>query len=309
MGGVAGQQDAAPAVGVGDAVVDPEARAPDQLLHPRGLGLGSAGVEQVLDEGDAGLPGRLVHGGDDAVQAAGQRGGHDQTGGREVQDDLVVGHPAGQPDVGQHERLGVRAAAEADPRALADGAVHAVGADQIGGVDDLPVVQGGGDAVGVLLDAAHPGGPDHLAAELVQTGQQVGLGVGLGDHQGVGVGGRQAVEGHRQQHPVAVADGEDRRVDAVRGQPVRHAVRLQDFQRAGVHDGGAGGVGAALLRVHDHDVPAVLGQDDRGGQPDGSGSDDEHLGVHGVSLVNGCWHDRKPAARRKSTHVGLQSLT
>ena len=70
-----------------------------------------------------------------------------------------VGVVARQVDVGEHERLLVAAAGEADARLLAHGAVHAVGADDVARADGVAVGERGGDAVGVLRDGGQHLGP------------------------------------------------------------------------------------------------------------------------------------------------------
>ena len=58
---------------------------------------------------------------------------------------------AAEPNVGEHERFGVRATLETDTGLLAHGAVDAVGADHVAGPDDVAVVECRRHPVGVLV--------------------------------------------------------------------------------------------------------------------------------------------------------------
>ncbi len=150
MGGVAGQQQPSDPIGIGNPVVDPESRSPDQFGDNCATRAEAAGVQDVLDELQRRLL-RCVRGRrDDAVDAAGQRCQHIKAGHRVEQDHFVIGRLAGQPDVGEREGFGVLAAGEADPGLLAHGAVRAVAAHHKARPDDVFVVERGCDAVAIL---------------------------------------------------------------------------------------------------------------------------------------------------------------
>ena len=131
MGGVAGQQQSTGPVAVGDAVVDPEPRSPQQLgdrclARPEG-----PGVQQRLHECRRRHL-RCVRGRrDDAEDVVGQRRQHVQAFLGVEQDHLVAGRLAGHPNVGEREGFGEFASGETDSGLFANGAVHAVGSDDV----------------------------------------------------------------------------------------------------------------------------------------------------------------------------------
>ncbi len=79
---------------------------------------------------------------------------------------------AGEPDVGQHEGLVVRAALEPDAGLLAHDAVNAVRADGVAGADDRTVVECRGHPMGVLLDRGNGLRPQHGTAEFLEALEQ-----------------------------------------------------------------------------------------------------------------------------------------
>ena len=140
--GVAREQQPPGAVGVGDAVVDPEPRAPDHVGDVDAARAEPAVVEQLLHERRGRVLGCVV----DAARRCGRcrrAAAPPPSGPRSAQNRMTssVGRVAAQPDVGQHERLAVRAAREADAGLLAHGAVHAVGADHVPGPHGVAVVE------------------------------------------------------------------------------------------------------------------------------------------------------------------------
>ena len=134
-------------------------------------------------------------------------------------------------------------------------------------------------------------GAVHVAAERPQPGEQHGLGLVLGDHQRVRVGRGQPVERDGQQPAGAVADGEPGDRDAAGDQLLGGAQLVQHLQGAGVHDGGAGGVGALGQPVEDDEVDAGGGEGDGEREAGRAGADDGDLGAGGQS---GGVHGRAP---------------
>ena len=179
---------------------------------------------------------------------------------------------AAQVHVGQDERFFVGAPHEGDTRLVADRTVHAVGAHEVARPDPVTVGEGGCHVVTVLRHCGDCGRPDDLGAEFPETRQQERLGIGLRDHQCVGVRRGEFIERHSDQQVIAVAESEGGCVHAPRHQVLRHAVRLEQFQGVRVHDGCPRGVGTFGLTVDDGDVVTGLGQHDGGGEAHRSGA-------------------------------------
>ena len=149
--------------------------------------------------------------------------------------------------VGEHEVLFVGVTLEWNVGGLPHAAVHAVAANHPRRVDSVsdPVH----DHVRIGAVVSHPQAsdlrrPHHLAAELVQRGEQDAFGEILRAHQGEGVAARNLPEVERQQRPVAIADAEDRDRQTSRQHLGDDAERLQHFERPRVDDRGARGVRA-----------------------------------------------------------------
>src|SRR5215469_4083677 len=234
VGGVTGQEHLSRAVMVGEPVVHPEWGAPYDGPDLGRLLLGAAGVQQCLDELGAGVFGRFVDGGHDAVPPAGQGRDDHQAGRGVVEHDGVCGQVPVHVHVGEHERLRIGVTGEADPGLLAHGAVHPIGADRIGSPDGVAGGHGGGHPTAGLSQAGELVGAVHLAAYRVQAFQQYLLGDVLGDHEGVRVVGGQAAEVDGHQHPVPVADGEAGDDQAAVYQLLADLQLTQDFEGAGV---------------------------------------------------------------------------
>ena len=301
VGGVAGDQHPSGTVGVGDPVVDPEAGPPHDLGDPdRALGA-TAPVEKALDVGDVGLLRGVGDRRHEPERAVGQRRGDQGPFGREVENDLVVRQVTLDAYVGEAERLGVLPSREPDPGPVADGGVHAVGADEVAGADLGAVLRGGGDAFSVLVEVDEGERAAYVTTELGEALEEDALGDGLGDHQCVGEVAGQVVEADRHQHLVAVTDGEARRLDALLDEALGDAELGEDLQGAGVDDRGPGGVVPAGLVVDDGDVDAGRGQLGRDREPGGAGAGDEDISGDGG-------HDALPALAW-STSVGQLVLT
>lgn len=86
--------------------------------------------------------------------------------------------------------------------------------------------------------------PHDVAAQFLEPREQDRLGTVLWTHQRKGVGAGYFPEVERQERPVAIAYAEDRDLHALLQHRWDDAERLQDFERARMHDGGAGRVGA-----------------------------------------------------------------
>ena len=125
---------------------------------------------------------------------------------------------------------------------FANGAVDAVGPDDIAGPDGFAVVEGCRDAVLILVDAGYGLGPDHFGAQFVESLLEQLLGVGLRDHQRVRILGRQGAEVDRDQHARPLPHAEARRDEAGLYHAPGHVEVFQNFQRAGIYHGRAGGV-------------------------------------------------------------------
>jgi hypothetical protein len=151
--GVAREQQPSCAVGIGNAVMDPEPRAPHHVLDDHPPSAEAALVEQLLDELDRRALRRVRGGRDDAEDAfVGERRDDGQPGGGPEQIDLVGRHFAGQMDIGERERLLVVTSVETDPGLFAHGAANAVCADHVPSLYGVAVVERRRHPVGVLAD-------------------------------------------------------------------------------------------------------------------------------------------------------------
>jgi hypothetical protein len=162
VGGVAGQEDPADPVGEGLAFVAVEAGQPAGLVHAEVGAECPAGDLFDFVECQWGVVGDVVVAlpAEDPVVAVAEWG--DECEG--VADAVDGEHGAGllgEADVGEHDGADYRLAGEWQSEGGADGAVVAVGADQVGGVQrGLGAVVGagpGGDAVGVLVEVGQFG--------------------------------------------------------------------------------------------------------------------------------------------------------
>ncbi len=214
--------------------------------------------------------------------AAGQWRDDHHPGRVEEQFDLVCGQRPLHRHVGEQEGLPVGGSDEADAGLLAHDAVHAVGADHVAGGDPLAALQG--DAT--LVDGGDRARPADVAAEFAQPGREDRLGRALRDHQRVRILRRQAGEVQAQQGFVALPDGEASGDQARVDHPPAHVEVFQHLQGAGVHDGGARGVGPFRLPVQQHRVDAPGAQRDSQGEPGRPGSHDHHIGVHDSSRIH-----------------------
>lgn len=136
----------------------------------------------------------------------------------------------------------------------------------------------GRDPCVVLFEAGQRAGAQHLAAQLAQPLQQHRLGDRLGHQQRIGEGGREPIEGHRHEHPVAIADREPPRADASLDQLLGDAVRIKHLESAGVDHGRPRGVSALSLLISDGDVAAARNQRDSNAEPDRTGAGDQNIG-------------------------------
>ena len=118
---------------------------------------------------------------------------------------------------------------------------HVAGTDRAGCSVAVGVRDGHSSVIG--CDPGDLVGAVRIGAGFVQPVQQHRLGDVLRHHQGVGVGARQAVEGHGGQGAGTLAHGEPGYHDAAFVQILGHAKLVEHFQGPGVHHAGSRGVG------------------------------------------------------------------
>jgi hypothetical protein len=150
---------------------------------------------------------------------------------------------------------------------VADRAVHAVGRNDVLGLDRVAAVQRDLGTVGGL---GHPGGDVRAvdpAAELLETVEEDLLGDVLRDHQRVRILRREPVEPDRHELTIPVADAELPSLDTEPRQSLRDADPLEHFEGPGVHNSGARGIRPCRLPINHHDVMAMPGQRSGNRQP------------------------------------------
>ena len=170
-----------------------------------------AGADQRLDVPHRRLFRCVIQGRDDPERASWQGRNDDEPLRREEQLHVVAAVRPVHPDVGQHERLAIRAAGELGADGRANDAVHAVGADGDAGREGLLAVvraQGGLDAARFLAQASRGHAPVDPTAKRQQAIRQDALRDVLRQHQQVGMPRRQPVERNPQQLAIPVTNGE-----------------------------------------------------------------------------------------------------
>ena len=257
-----------------------ETRSPDRLtLHAHGIAHRATLVEKRLHEARVRPLRCVIHRRHDPVHAIGKRRDHRHAPRREVEDHLIRGHTAGETHIGKQERFAIAATSEGDAAHLPNGAVHAVAADDEARSHRSAIVKLRIDAVPVLPKPSQLARAQHLATQHHQALEQHTFRDGLRDHQGVWVASRQVGEPDRHEHPVAVADGEARGLDAQGNQRVGNAQRLQDLERASMDHRGPRGVGPGRLAIDDGACDPACGQRRRKREAGGAGTDDQYIGV------------------------------
>ncbi len=296
---VAREEGAAYAVAGHLALVAVEARGPAHLAHPVVGAEGEAQVAADLFGTDGGVLGDLAAAvpADDAVPAVAEVG-HDRDGvAVGVADHREVGLLV-EPYVGEDDGADHGAAGEGQAECLADGAAHAVRADQVGRAvrRGRPVVllYAGLDAVGVLVQAGHPGPVPERDTGLLRAPLQQPLDLVLRSDQYEREAGGQP---GRLQDDAAEEPHGPQRV-AARHQFVGEAARVELFEAAGVHGHRAGQVAeAGGAPLQQGDAQAGDGEVPGEQQSGGAGADHEDVGglagarggrgVRGVRVVGG----------------------
>ena len=154
---------------------------PRYLGHPRRRTTRPPSAQQSLRIGDIRLLRRIVDFGHEPERSV-REGRHDQHAGfGEEQQDLVRRQATLHPDVGQDEGQRQRiVAVKPQSGQVPDGAVHAVGRNDVLGLDHVAVVQ---RDLGAVRGLAHPGSgvrTEHLPAELLEPLEQDLLGLHCG---------------------------------------------------------------------------------------------------------------------------------
>ena len=261
--------------------MDPEPGAPHDFVDPGRPGHWPPRVQEGLHVDHVGMLRRVIHGRHNPVASARQRRHHHEPLGRNEQHHFVGALWPTHPYISEHERLRVRVPGETNAGALAHRAVHAVGAHDVSGTDRLRSLFLGSDrhedTVGVLPQVVDRVWPVHVAAQLAQPVQEDRLGDILRNHQGMGVSGGQPVEGYRGQHMVAVPKCEPGHDVALGAEPVGDLQFLQDFERSGVHHGGARGVGTLGKAVDENEGDAFSGENAGQGKSCGPSPDDHDI--------------------------------
>ncbi len=273
VGGVAGEEDVAVAVGGHLALVGVEAGDPPGVVHAEVGAEGAAGGLLDLLEVDGVVVGLLVfavpgedapvlvaEGGDEAERAVAARDGG-----------AVLGR-VGELDVGEHDRFqdGLAGVGHAD--GLADGAADAVGADDVSGLEVARAGVDGDLSVG-LVDAGDLGVVDDAGARAERALLEDFLHVVLRGHEEVGEARLEV--GEVEAHAVEQADAAEARA-AVGEEFVGEAAGVEHLERAGVDAEGPREVGQfGAAPFEDDDLDSGLGEIAGQEQAGGAGADDD----------------------------------
>jgi hypothetical protein len=220
----------------------------------------------------------------------------------------TVLQPAVDLEVAERESVGIAAALERDPCALADAAVRAVAADQVARphllAAPVPVAKRAGDLqlIGREGDQIHAA--LHLDAPFGQVLVQHRFGLGLRDEEQERVGGvlEPDVEQPDRHDPLAEVQPQLHGVVAALDQLLGDLERPQDLERARLHGKRTRLVHAVELAIDDSDAGAERVQLRGERQPGRTGANDQNtelplertcparsFGGHACTILAGGW--------------------